>query len=209
MAANVAMRAAYQRLGFTVAAVTLLTEEQDQKDLDELRLLTDAEVTNLCKVVRCPGGTIAGPAPASGGVAVQVNNPGTSVSLRAENNLKLACFYLKHRYRVLRVVLPVEIALVNVRALVGLRLSEEKYKDPKEKPKISNKDWPKTMEVIEEYLRAYHGETGIPLAYVICLEVAVPAEEPVDGYSDVTDEMIARAPHLDAAGQPLSTYHDD
>jgi hypothetical protein len=29
MAANVAMRAAYQRLGFTVAAATLLTEEQD------------------------------------------------------------------------------------------------------------------------------------------------------------------------------------
>lgn len=209
MAANVAMRAAYQRLGFTVAAAVLLTEEQDQNDLDELRLLTDAEVTNLCKVVRRPGGTIAGPAPAGGGVAVQITNPGTSVSLRAENNLKLACFYLKHRYRVSRVVLPVEITLVNVRALIGLRLSEEKYKDPKDKPKISNKDWPKTMEAIEEYLRAYHGETGIPLAYVIRREVLAPAEEPVDGYSDVTDEMIARAPHLDAAGQPLSTYLAD
>jgi hypothetical protein len=102
MAANdVAMRAAYQRLGFTVAAATFLTEKQDQNDLDELLLLTDT--------VRRPGATIAGPTPAGGGVAVQVNNPGSSVSLRAENNLKLACFYLKHRYRVSRVVLPVEI----------------------------------------------------------------------------------------------------
>jgi hypothetical protein len=171
--------------------------------------LTDVEVTNLCKVVGGPGGTIAGTDPAGGGVVVQVNNPGTSVSLHAEKNLKLACFYLKHHYGVSRVVLPVEITLVNVRALIGLRLSEEKYKDPKDKPKISNKDCPKTMEAIEEYLRAYHGETGIPLAYVICCEVLAPAEEPVDGYSDVTDEMIARAPHWDDAGQSLSTYLAD
>jgi hypothetical protein len=154
--------------GTIVAAAILLMEEQDQNNLEEL--LTDAEVTNLCKVVRHPGGTIPGPASAGGGVAAQVNNPGISVS---ENYLKLACFYLKHRYRVLRVVLPAEITLVNVRALIGLRLSEENHKDPKDKPKIANKDWPKTMEAIEEYLRAYHGETGIPLAYVIRHLVAV------------------------------------
>jgi hypothetical protein len=34
-------------------------------------------------------------------------------------------------------------------------------------------------------------------------------EEPVGGYSDHTDEMIARAPHLDAAGLKLPTYVAD
>jgi hypothetical protein len=60
------------------------------------------------------------------------------------------------------------------------------HKDPKDKPKIANKAWPKMMEAIEEYLCAYHGETGIPLAYVIRHLMAVPADERVGGWSVAT-----------------------
>ena len=82
MAAAVAIRDALQRMGFSANAALAVTNEQGIDDMDELGVLTDTEVENLCKVVRRPGGAN------TAGVA----NPGHAVSLRAENNLKLACY---------------------------------------------------------------------------------------------------------------------
>ena len=206
----IAMRNAYQRLGFTAAAATLITDVQGIDELPELRILTDTEVESLCKVLRRPGGLIANnqAAIAAGGDA-QIVNPGTAVSLRAENNLKLACYYLRHQVRVSRDADAAHITLPNVRRIRELRTTEEKHKDPEEGPTIDAKDWPKTMEAIVEYLRSYLGETGIPLAYVVREEVAVPVDDPEGGYPSVQDEMIARAPHLDGAGNRLPTYLAD
>jgi hypothetical protein len=175
----VAMRAAYVRLGFTQEAALLVTDDQGIIELEEIRLMTDAEVVNLCKVLRRPGGTMM--VPNAAGVNVQVPNPGNKVSLLAENNLKMARFYLRHRARVSRAVVPVDITLVNVRSIRELCTSEGKHEDPKVKPTIDDNDWPKTMEAFDEYFRAYHGETGIPLAYVIRAEPNVPDQEPIGG----------------------------
>ena len=79
-----------------------------------------------------------------------------------------------------------------------------------EVPTINTKDWPKTMEAIEEYLCAYLGETGIPLAYVIHKTVDVPEDpDPPTSYPSIQDEMIARAPHNDTVGNPLPMYLAD
>ena len=79
------MRTMFHRIGFTVAASQVIVDDQGMDSLEEIRLLSDDEVENLCKVIRRFGGTIPGPAPD----APPVNNPGTPVSLRAENHLKL------------------------------------------------------------------------------------------------------------------------
>ena len=71
MAAAVAIRDALQRMGFSANATLAVTNEQGIKDMDELGVLTDTEVENLCKVVRRPDG-----ADAAG-----VTNPGHTVSL--------------------------------------------------------------------------------------------------------------------------------
>ena len=64
------------------------------------------------------------------------------------------------------------------------------------------------MECLVEFFRSYLGETGIPLGYVIRKDALVP-DEPDGGYATVYDEMIRRAPHLDAAGHNLPTYLTD
>ena len=163
MADLAALRTALGRLGFTNAAATAITaaDQQDIGDLEELRFLTDTEVENLCKVIRRPGGTI------NDAAGNPVPNPGIPVTLRAENNLKLAAYFLRHRKRVSRPVVAADITLVNVCTLRDLRNSEESYKAPSEVPSVNDKDWPKTIEAILDILRTTLGEDMIPLAYVV------------------------------------------
>ena len=205
-----AMRAAYQRLGFSANAATRITDDQQIDSLGELKLLTDGEIENLCKVLRRPGGTIPNPQAATAGQPPRIPNPGEQVSLRAENNLKLASYYLKHQERVSRTPAAADITLANVRKLRELRQFEQSYETTDDSIVINPRDWPKTIEGIQEYLRSYLGETKIPLAYVIRENVDPPADpDPSTGYTTVQDEMISRAPHKDAAGDPHPTFVAD
>jgi uncharacterized membrane protein (UPF0127 family) len=44
-------------------------------------------------------------------------NPGHSMSIRAETNIKLAVFYVRHQARISRIVAPASVALTVVRSL--------------------------------------------------------------------------------------------
>ena len=202
--ANVAMRSAFQRLGFTVEAATRITDTQGIDSVEELLLLTDHDVENLCKALKRPGGTIQV-------AGANQPDPGVQVSLRAETNMKLACYFLRHRVRISRVSHAADITIANTRSVREMKLTEENHENPSDPPTISHKDWPKTMEAIEEYLRNYLGETGIPLAYVVRKDEAVPpeADDPATNYESATDEMVARAPYTDAAGDLLPTFIAD
>ena len=95
------------RMGFTADAANLITGDQGIDSVDELRTLDDDAASNLFRVLRRPGRvTAAGAA-----------DPGTKISARAEENLKLAIYYFKHQDRVSRNVNILSIALVNVREL--------------------------------------------------------------------------------------------
>lgn len=124
-----------------------------------------------------------------------IQNPGVSVNQRAEGHLKLLSFYLRHQARVSRTVTAADITLETIRSVRDLREFESTYKAPTEAPTINGKDWPKTMESIEEYLRSYLGERKIPLAYVVRKNDAVPDNDLEVVYPTIQDEMIARAPH--------------
>lgn len=203
-----AIRTALQRLGFTQEAAVHITNVQNLTDLDEFKILTDSEVESLCRVVRKPGGTIPNPNPAGG---PPIPDPGTPVSLQACNNLKLMCFLLRFKERTSRPIVPADITVDSVRALIGYRQWEEKHEDP-DTPELTFKDWPRTIEVIEEYLRACLGTTKIPLAYIIREDPTVvpPAQDPSADYLTLQDEMIARAPHTEG-NPPVHTqaYKDD
>ncbi|KAI2511159.1 hypothetical protein MHU86_3294 [Fragilaria crotonensis] len=203
---NAVMRATLTRIGFSEGAAQAIVEDQGIDSLDEIRMMSDAEVVSLCKIVRRPGGTI--PAAAAGAAAVQ--NPGVPVNQRAEGHLKLLSFFLRHRARVSRIVTAADVTLETIRSVRDLREFESTYKAPTEAPTINAKDWPKTMESIEEYLRSYLGERQIPLAYVVRKSEAVPEIDGEPTYPTIQDEMIARAPHftLDGAGVkvPDPTY---
>jgi hypothetical protein len=125
-----------------------------------------------------------------------VANPGNSVSIRAETNLKLAVFYLRHQARISRIVAPASVALAVVQRLRSTKEYKENFKVTAEQPIINEKDWPRKMEAIREFFGSVLGETGVPLAYVVRDNVEIPpGTYPSEGYITVAEEMIARAPH--------------
>jgi hypothetical protein len=71
------------------------------------------------------------------------------------------------------------------------------FKNTAEEPEINDKDWPINLEKIKEYLASQYGVTGATLNYVVHPDIAVKpeAEDPADGYENVDQEMMARAPH--------------
>ena len=189
-----AIRSLYTRMGFSVAAAQSMVDEQGLTSLDDIKVLTDQRVEALCKVIRRPGGREANVAPGDPGAA----NLGIQVSLKAENNLMLAAYWLRHQDRVSRVPNPANVTLESVRSLAALReanIAYRKDKDTTKVPSIDAKDWPKTIEAIETYLRSRLGQKEIPLAYVVRRDIAVPEADPPTNYRSRHAEMIRRAPH--------------
>ena len=70
----VALRSAYVGIGFFAEAALVITDEHGIDCMEELDILTDGEIKNLCKVVRRPGGI---------NPITNIANLGIQVSLRA------------------------------------------------------------------------------------------------------------------------------
>jgi len=209
MAEPAQIRQALTRLQFSNEAGLYITNVQAMNSLAELALLTDEEVENLCKVTRRPGGTIPNPQAHVAGQPATIPNPGITVPLVAENNLKLTCFFLRYKQRTSRTLVAAEITLANIRAFRDYRTYEEGHEDP-DAPEINSKDWPRTIEALEEYLRDCLGTTKIPLAYVVRVDEAVPGDpDPTDGYDSKQDELIARAPIRLGNNNPTETFKSD
>jgi hypothetical protein len=99
-----------------------------------------------------------------------------------------------------------------IRRLRELKIKEDsRDSDPPLAPTIDPKNWPKTMDALQDYFSCVLGETKAPLAYVIRDVAAVTAEADDDAanYDTPENEMISRMPHQDAAGQDLPTYIHD
>ena len=134
--------------------------------MDELKVLTNDEIESLCKVVWRPGGTVPNPNAGDPGQPATLSNPGEQVPLRAELNLKLACYYLWFKDRTSRVVGASEIDLDNVRELRNHRDWGKSHKEMNA-PELSLRDWSQKIESIEEWLRGCLGVSKISLAYVV------------------------------------------
>ena len=77
-------------------------------------------------------------------------NPREQVPLQAELKLKLACYYLRFKYKTSRVVGSPDINLVNVRALRNHRDWKKSHKDV-DAPELSLRDWLLNIESIKEW----------------------------------------------------------
>jgi hypothetical protein len=71
------------------------------------------------------------------------------------------------------------------------------FKKTADEPVINEKDWPRTLEKIGEYLASQYGVAGATLDYGVRpdIEVEPEAEDPAEGYETVDQEMTARSPH--------------
>ena len=74
-----------------------------------------------------------------------------------------------------------------------------------EAPELNNKDWTRTFEAINEWLRGCLGEfSKIPLAYVVQDNEAVTADPVAPAtWPSKVDEMIGRAPHSEDTFFPV------
>ena len=110
MAEPVAFRSMLGRMSFTDEGKTAMMDQQVIAYLDTLISLDDKDTRSLYDVIRSPGCSVANPAYVQVGgiypVGVNTNicNNGTPVALVAENNLKIAVFYMKYMNRVSRPV---------------------------------------------------------------------------------------------------------
>ena len=103
--AGVELRNPYVRIGFYAEAALVITDAQGTDFMEELKIITDGVVNNLCKVIRRPGGI---------NPITNVANLGIQVSSRAENNLNLDSFFLKHKVRTGRIAVATNTTLDKV-----------------------------------------------------------------------------------------------
>ena len=81
---------------------------------------------------------------------------------------------------------------------------EESYKEPEVVPTIDSKDWTKTLETVEEYIRGFRGVYGQPFSYVFGgdLIALVTASDPM--YRDNGSEYFTHYEEMIARGSILS-----
>jgi hypothetical protein len=212
MAAN-QLRAMYARIGFTNGANDNIVDVQGIDSVRELEYLLDEDCVNLCKTIRRPGGHLPNPGFVAGGPEpATIPYTGIMVSQRAETNMQLAAYAVRHYNRISRATNVAGMNPTSIRRLRELKIKEEaRVTDAPTAPAIDNKNWPKTMDSLRDYFSSVLGETKAPLAYVIRDDQAVQpeADDPPDNYDTPENEMIARMPHKDTNDIDLPTYIHD
>ena len=145
------------------------------------------------------------------GLHPHVANQGILVAQHAENNVKLVSYYLKYRKKTSRSVTLADITLSYVHKLREHHNWELAHKDV-ELPELTS-NWPRNMENMEEYFCGCLSVTGIPLAYAVREkpEVFPEADDPVDNYGSMQDELITHALILTVANPNafMATYLSD
>ena len=94
------------------------------------------------------------------------------------------------------VAVATDIILDKVRFLRDLKDIEKEHTDPLVSPVIDSNNWPKTMDILEEYLRGYIGFKGVPISYVVRSQeaVATSLDEPEMRFLSAKDEVVLHAP---------------
>ena len=92
------------QIGFYAESALVITDAKGIDCMEELDIITDGDINYICKVIRIPGGI---------NPITNADNLGIQVSLRSENNLNLASFFLKHKVRTRRVAVATDVTLDN------------------------------------------------------------------------------------------------
>ena len=131
-------------LGLSLNAAKLLIREQGLDSSEQLRVLINKNVDDICNVVRKPGNKNADGTP----------NRGQQVAVIAQENLTLAIFVFHHRWRC---TLDLEVTGVHEDRellLAGEKKCKDECKDSYVLPKIKKSYMAGMMVAIEEYLRS-------------------------------------------------------
>ena len=135
-------------------AVVIAKDGQGLIKIDDFPQSNDKSVEGLFQVLRRPGWT-----------AMCVSNNLVAVPAMAEVNLQGMIYYIKQFKRIWRTCTHVDLDLSKVRDIYHQRDMEEYHKNPEVVPTVNPREWPKTLETLEEYTRGFHGVYGQPIIY--------------------------------------------
>jgi hypothetical protein len=123
--------------------------------------------------------------------------------------VKLATFWIMHRLeRVQHLMAPSDVTHAAIDTFTRQQKTEDTYEAPTEPPKINERNWAKTMEAMDEWLRLIPGERRLPFAYVIRKDIGLPEDEDLsESYPNITDEMVRHAPIGTMNPDGTITYH--
>ena len=128
-----------------------------------------------------------------------MSNPGVAVLETVEANLQGMVYYIKHFKSIGRTCTHAYVELEKVRAMYHQRYMEESHKDPEVVPTSDPKEYPKTLETVEEYIRVFRGVDGQPLNTGLRDDLIDPVTASDPTYRDNgskhfthNEEMIAR-----------------
>jgi hypothetical protein len=149
MAANL-LRAMYSRIGFNNGADDNIVDVQGIDSVRELGYLNDKDVVYLCKTIGLPGGHLPNPAFVAGGAEPPtIPYTGIMISQRAETNMQLAAYAVRHHTRISRATNIAGMNPTSIRQLRELKIKEEsRDRDTASAPTIDPKNWPKTMDAL-------------------------------------------------------------
>lgn len=190
------MKSLLLRLKFSDEASDAIMK-QGYDSLEVLADLTDDQVSQVCKIVRFPGGSVT-----TGQGETPMKDLGCSIMHLAETNLQLTAYMAKHYLeRISRSIRPQDVTPSQLKRFKAMKHSEDAYTAPDvaEYPTINDRSWPETFDNLDAFLRSYLGDDGIPLAYLTRDDVTVMSEDIDDpsAYDDHVQEMIERAPHIE------------
>jgi hypothetical protein len=155
MSSVTTLRTMLQHLGFSDDSATYLTGTCGIDSLDEIAYLDGVDdVDTMIKGVMNPGGTVT---TGTGSAAVTSFNNGIPFSSRAVANLKLCVYYMKYTERVPCKPVVKSISLTLFRSYRDQQRHEASFKKTTEEPVTNNKDCPRTLETIKEYLASQYG----------------------------------------------------
>ena len=85
-------------------------------------------------------------------------------------------YYIKNFKRIGRTCTHANIEIAKIRAIYHQQYTEEAHKDPEVVPTQGPKEWTKTLETAEDYIRGFRGVDGQPLSYGLRDDLEPPAD---------------------------------
>ena len=196
MAAVIAMLTRMKLSAEAAGEITSATGQAISTMPDLAEMYKEGDDLVFCQLARPGGANTAG-----------VRNPGIKISAIGQQTFGLMCYYIKHKLsRVDRAVTFVSVTLPAVKSLKAQELLERNHKDPVTVPGIDFKNWPKTMDAIEQWIKGHRGVDGSLLGYVtrkaVNLFPEAAATDPAMGDANSTymshdDEVVARHQIID------------
>ena len=101
-----------------------------------------------------------------------MSSPGVAVSAMAESNLQRRINYIKHFKRIGRTCIHTDVELSEVLQIYYNRYMEYAHKQPELLHTIYPREFPRTLETVEECVRGFCGVYEKPLRYGLRKDLA-------------------------------------